>query len=84
MLKIRYFASVREALNSPGEDMPKPDEVRTVADLMQHLRATNPAFEALCKEQERILCAVNQTVAAEDHPLNDDDEVAFFPPMTGG
>ena len=84
MLKIRYFASVREALDSGGEDIPRPDGVHTVAELIAHLRGTHRAFDELFLDEKHIMSAVNQIVVAEDHPLNDDDEVAFFPPMTGG
>ena len=90
MLEIRYFASVREALGSDGEDLPKPHGVHTVGDLIGYLRQRNPAFDKLLQGQgqsqgqQPILTAVNQTVASPQQAVGDDDEVAFFPPMTGG
>ncbi len=84
MLRIRYFASVREAMGREGEDMELPADVATVADLVRHLRATDDDFDRLHANGETVLAAVNQTVAGAGRPLGEADEIAFFPPMSGG
>ena len=84
MLHIHYFASVREAMQRSGEELALPQGVVTVADLIALLTRTKPDFKAINQASGAVLVAVNQTVVGPSHPLADDDEVAFFPPMTGG
>lgn len=75
-ITVKYFASLREHLGREQESLPA-ESLATVADLWARLNAdeTLPA---------NTLVAVNQEYAGPDHPLNDGDEVAFFPPVTGG
>lgn len=84
MLKIHYFASVREALDRTEESLELPAGVEDVAGLVSHLAAKNPALQALDNSSNALLVAVNQTVVDRSRKLSEDDEVAFFPPMTGG
>jgi molybdopterin synthase sulfur carrier subunit len=84
MLKIHYFASVREALDRTEESLELPAGVEDVAGLVSHLAAQNPALQALDNSSNALLVAVNQTVVDRSWKLSEDDEVAFFPPMTGG
>jgi molybdopterin converting factor small subunit len=55
-----------------------------VGELIDHLKAEKPQFDALFGDGARILAAVNQDMATPETPVSDTDEVAFFPPMTGG
>lgn len=84
MITIHYFASVREALARETDEMSLPADVESVADLVTHLSRTDPAFASLDNDSRRLLVAVNQTVVDRQHRLSANDEVAFFPPMTGG
>lgn len=84
MLRIHYFASVREAVGREREQIELPANVVTVADLIRHLRAMDTSFERMLGEQEQVLVAVNQAVAGNEAAVADGDEVAFFPPMSGG
>jgi len=84
MLEVHYFASVREALNRDKEEIPWSGEVATVADLVQLLSAQDAAFKTLNESGNPLLVAVNQTVVDKTYSLSSGDEVAFFPPMTGG
>lgn len=84
MLSLHYFASIRERLDKDSEEIELPASVSTVEDLIAHLRRTDPALDALFTANNKILVAVNQTVVSRDHQLAAGDEVAFFPPMTGG
>jgi len=84
MLSIQYFASIREALGRSEEALQLPAGVDTVQALIDHLLLANPKFEAVFNSGNKILVAVNQTVVDRGHGLNENDEVAFFPPMTGG
>lgn len=84
MLTIQYFASIREALDRDQEQMELPVSVSTVDQLINHLLQLNPHFEPVFNDRNKILVAVNQTVTDKNCQLADNDEVAFFPPMTGG
>lgn len=84
MLNIQYFASIREALNRNEEELELPMDVNSVQTLIDYLLSANPHFEAVFNGNNKVLVAVNQTVVDRSHPLSENDEVAFFPPMTGG
>ncbi len=84
MLTIHYFASVREALDRAEDAMELPAGVADVADLIAHLSESNPRFKSLDGSNNPLLVAVNQTVVDRSWKLSENDEVAFFPPMTGG
>ena len=79
-VKVRYFASIREALGA-GEDAPLQ---ATVAALRDHLIASSPAHAQALARGKALRCALNQALTDEGQALRDGDEVAFFPPVTGG
>jgi molybdopterin synthase sulfur carrier subunit len=84
MIEVRYFAGVREALGRDREHLPLPDGVSDVDGLIRALvEVRGEAWrEALC--QDNLLVAVNQTMVKGSQVLRDGDEVAFFPPVSGG
>ena len=89
MLSIQYFASIREALGRNEEELVLPRGVTSVQTLIDYLLIVNPHFEVVFKgggssKSRKVLVAVNQTIVDRNHPLSENDEVAFFPPMTGG
>lgn len=80
-VSVLYFASLREALGSAGETLELP--VRAdVAQVRGQLAARGGEWERL--RSPRIRAAVNQALASESHALVAEDELAFFPPVTGG
>ncbi|MBL8470249.1 MAG: molybdopterin converting factor subunit 1 [Rhodocyclaceae bacterium] len=83
MVKILYFAALRERLERSEEQLALPPEVATAGALRAHLAARGGAWEALANLRN-LRVAVNQRMAGADAPLADGDEVAFFPPVTGG
>ena len=84
MIQIHYLASIREQLETAQEQINLPDGVSNVGELISHLQAINPKFDAAVTSNKKILVAVNQTIVDRKHKLSEKDEVAFFPPMTGG
>lgn len=83
MIRLLYFASLRERVGTGTEELPV-DDSRRVADVLARLRARGGTWaEALAPEQT-VLTAVNQDMARLDTPVRDGDEIAFFPPVTGG
>jgi molybdopterin synthase sulfur carrier subunit len=83
-MKILYFAWVREKAGVGEEDIPLPGGVADVNELIQWQKNRGSGYAAAFAAPELIRVAVNQTHVGLDHPLTDGDEVAFFPPVTGG
>jgi len=83
MIHMRYFASLRERLGVDAEEL-EPTAGATVAELRAYLCTRGEPWQQALAEEQRILAAVNQEMARHDSPVADGDEVAFFPPVTGG
>ena len=83
-MQLVYFAWVRERVGKSEETMQLPGDVRTVDDLLNHLIGINDIYMAALGEKDKIRVAVNQEHVQLDHAITDADEVAFFPPVTGG
>ena len=80
-VKILYFAGLREALGMAGESIDLPAGVATVGALRDWL--AGQGRERLASTRS-LRCAVNQEMAGPEAAVRDGDEVAFFPPVTGG
>ncbi|MEW7976397.1 MAG: MoaD/ThiS family protein [Candidatus Sedimenticola endophacoides] len=83
MIEVLYFARLREQLDCPGEGI-DPAGLQSVADLIGRLRVRGGAWEEVFAGDQPVLMAVNQEMADPARALRDGDEVAFFPPVTGG
>ncbi len=84
MISILYFASLRDRLQQDAEQMDLPPGVSDVSALMQHLRQRGGIWAEIFAKDQPVLCALNQEMARLDAPVNDGDEIGFFPPVTGG
>nr|MBL8411481.1 molybdopterin converting factor subunit 1 [Dechloromonas sp.] len=80
-VKVLYFAGLKEALGMAGESVELPAGVTTVGALRDWLVAQGREKLASAKN---LRCAVNQDMAGLDAPVREGDEIAFFPPVTGG
>ena len=80
-VKILYFASLKEALGMASESVELPAGVATVGALRDWLVGRGREKLASAKN---LRCAVNQDMAGLDAPVREGDEIAFFPPVTGG
>lgn len=83
-MKIRYFAWLRQRTGCAEEQLDLPAEVRTLSALRDLLAERHPRFGEVLAAPGVVRCAVNQEYVAGDVELRPDDEVAFFPPVTGG
>ena len=83
-MKILYFAWLRQRTGIGEEDVSPPETVRDVASLVDWLKQRNPAFAEALADPSTLRVAVNQEFASFDTALNGTEEVALFPPMTGG
>jgi sulfur-carrier protein len=84
MIEILYFASLRERLGLDRERLALPAEVGTVAELLAYLRARGGVWAAGLGADATLMAAVNQALARPHTAIGAGDEVAFFPPVTGG
>ena len=84
MLKVLFFASVRERLDCAALDVEWDSTGMDLAQLQERLVACNGSVWGEVLGQDNMIRAVNQAVVAENAVLADGDEVAFFPPVTGG
>jgi molybdopterin synthase sulfur carrier subunit len=80
-INLRLFALLREQTGVDREVL--QTVALTISDLRAELVGRGGAWSSL-QDADRIKAAVNQTLVAGDHPIQDGDEVAFFPPVTGG
>ncbi len=83
-VKVLYFASIREKLGRDAEELDLPADVATIAALRSHLRTRGGAWADALAEGRLLRAAVNQDMAQPAAAIKAGDEVAFFPPVTGG
>lgn len=84
MLTVLFFANLREQLGTGRKELPLPEGVSTVDGLASHLAREGDGQWRMLLDGEQVLVAVDQTIVDRQHPLEGDEEVAFFPPVTGG
>jgi molybdopterin synthase sulfur carrier subunit len=82
--KLLFFASLREQLGSSGESLDLPGEVRDLRALRAHLASRGGVWQSALAEGKALRVAVNQDLANWSTAIKDGDEIAFFPPVTGG
>ena len=83
-MKILYFAWVRQKIGKSEETLPLPGRVSTLGELALHLRTLGPGYADAFANLARLRAAANQMHAGFDAQIADGDEIAFFPPVTGG
>jgi len=83
-LRVLFFAGLREQLGTSGEEIELPPGVGTVAALRAHLKSRGGAWQTALADGRLLRMAVNQEMAKPEASIKPGDEVAFFPPVTGG
>jgi sulfur-carrier protein len=83
-MRILYFAWLRAKIGIGEEELDPPAHVETVAALIDWLAERSPAHSAALANRAIVKVAVNQDTVERTHRLKPGDEVALFPPMTGG
>jgi len=83
-VKVLYFASVREKLGKGAEEIDLPAGIASVAGLRAHLQSRGGAWADALAQTKLLRTAVNQDMVPAATPIKAGDEVAFFPPVTGG
>ena len=83
-MKILYFAWLREKVGVAEEEVSLPEHVADLAGLVEWLRTRSPGHADALADTDNVRFAVNLDHARLDHAVAQGDEVALFPPMTGG
>lgn len=83
-INLRFFASVRETLGTSSEALTVPPDVTTVGAVRALLVARGGAWAEVLGDGRALRMAFNQVMCAPETPLQENGEVAFFPPVTGG
>ena len=84
MIRILYFAWLRERTGCGEEQISLPSAVSDVASLVTWLRSRSEKYAGAFTNPKLVRCAVNQVFADPATPVGPGDEIAFFPPVTGG
>jgi molybdopterin synthase sulfur carrier subunit len=83
MVQLCYFASLREALGTGNEQLELPGDINDLAGLTRWLQSRNDTWRQALADP-RLHVAINQQIVNTNKPVNDGDEIAWFPPVTGG
>ena len=83
-MKVLYFAWLRQRTGLGEETVSPPETVRDVGALMRWLASRSPGHAAAFADPAQVRTAVNQEFCGPEQPVKPGDEVAFFPPVTGG
>ena len=83
-MKLLYFAWLRARIGHAEEELALPREVRDVGGLLRWLQGRGGRYGEALRDLSVVRVAVNQDYVGMEHPLRDGDEVALFPPVTGG
>ena len=83
MSQLRYFASLRETLGTGDEQIELPAHVEDLPALTHWLQQRGGAWKSALSDS-RLHVAINQEIVAPDSRIRDGDEIAWFPPVTGG
>jgi len=83
-VRLLYFAWLRARIGQAEEELLLPAQVRDVAGLLEWLRARGGGYAEALRDLSVVRVAINHDYVGPDHPVRDGDEVALFPPVTGG
>jgi sulfur-carrier protein len=81
---IKYFSWIREHVGKSEENFDLPSDITTINELINHLNNLNDKYKYAFAKRSLIKIAINKTYSPIGATINNNDEVAFFPPVTGG
>ena len=81
---IKYFSWIKEHIGQSEERIEIPVNVSTIEELMLYLENLNDKYKLAFKKKDLIKIAINKSYSSIDDKINNNDEIAFFPPVTGG
>ena len=83
-MNLKYFAWIAEIIDKREESLEIPTGIETIGQLIDYLSSIDEAYKKAFEKRKSIKFAVNQVLVNENELISKADEVAFFPPMTGG
>ncbi len=83
-MRLLYFAWLKQKIGHSEEEVTLPEGVKNVEELLQWLAGRGENYAAALSDPKAVRVAVNQEYARPADPVKNDDEVALFPPVTGG
>ena len=83
-MHVLYFGWVRGHIGHSKEELELPEDISTVAELINWLKSRGDGYARAFEDSNAIRAAVNREIAPHDTDIADGDEIALFPPMTGG
>jgi len=81
---IKYFSWIKEHVGKSEEQIELPGHINNVNELINYLNEIDEKYNLIFEKKELIKIAVNKTYSSFDTNINNNDEIAFFPPVTGG
>ncbi len=81
---IKYFSWIKEHIGKSEELIELPDNVKNINELINYLNNLNDNYKKVFVKKDLIKIAVNRTYCSAETKISNNDEIAFFPPVTGG
>ncbi len=81
---IKYFSWIKEHVGKSEEQIELPDHINNVDELINHLNELDKKYSLILEKKKLIKIAVNKTYSSFDTNISNNDEISFFPPVTGG
>ena len=83
-MKIVYFSWLKEILGISEENVRPPKNIKNIKDLIKWLSAKSIKHRKVFLKSKNIRCSVNHQIVDKNNKIKNNDEIAFFPPFTGG
>ena len=83
-MQIKYFSWIKEHIGKSEEEINLQHNVSTIEELMFYLENLNDKYKRAFEKKDLIKIAINKSYCSIDDKINNTDEIAFFPPVTGG
>ena len=83
-MNILYFSWIKDKLGKTKENITIDENISSVAELITFLKSKDEAYKEVFKDISSIRVSINMETANMEDPISNNDEIAFFPPMTGG
>ena len=81
---VKYFSWIKEHIGKSEEQIDLPSNITNVNQLINYLNEIDKKYYIIFEKKELIKIAVNKTYSSFETDITDSDEIAFFPPVTGG
>ena len=83
-MKVLYFSWIKDKLGKSYEEIQIKDNIKTINDLIELLKNTDETYKKVFEDTSSIMVSINMETASFENSIYNNDEIAFFPPMTGG